>query len=238
MDSSQRAWDAVFWDIGGVILEHESILQAHKAFISELIETFALEVPTEMALETWQQAVGAHFHEREGTDFRLAEDAYQRGVEAVVGESVEKDRWRPLFDDAFLTHIEPKPNAISTLTALTERDVHLGIISDIDDREATAILTAFGLDSTFDSVTTSEEVGRTKPDAKMFDTALQKASASPSRSLMIGDRYEHDMEGGANAGMWTVAYGANAGPAVDFRISDLATVVALVDGDHDSAPLE
>jgi putative hydrolase of the HAD superfamily len=67
----------------------------------------------------------------------------------------------------------------------------------------------------------------------MFETALTKASAAPDRSLMIGDRYSHDMEGGANAGMWTISYGADAGPAVDFTLSDLQTVVDIVDGTYE-----
>jgi len=233
MGSSQTQWEAVFWDIGGVILEHESIRRAHQTFIEALVEEFDLDVSSETALETWQQAVGDHFHERDGTEFRLAEDGYHRGVAAVTDETVEKGVWRPLFDDAFVNHIEPKPNALTTLEALAERDIHLGIISDIDNREAEAILAAFDLNSTFDSVTTSEEVGRTKPDAAMFETALAKSSSAPNRSLMIGDRYSHDMKGATNTGMGTIAYGADDGPAVDYRLSDLQAVIDVLDGTYE-----
>ncbi len=38
---------------------------------------------------------------------------------------------------------------------------------------------------------------------------------------MIGDRYEHDMDGGTEAGLWTAAYGAEDGPAVDIALDDL-----------------
>jgi putative hydrolase of the HAD superfamily len=225
-------WDATFWDIGGVIVDHDSIGRLHHAFVESVIESLSLDVPAQDATETWQTTVGGYFRERTGTEFRLADEAYHHGVEAVVGEPVERATWRPLFDRAFAEHVEPKPEAVSTLRSLAQRDVHVGIVSDIDDREADAVLELFGLEDAFDSVTTSERVGRTKPDGKMFEVALRRASASPDRSLMVGDRYRHDIEGAAESGLWTVAYGAETGPAVDFRVEDLSEVVAIVDGDY------
>lgn len=233
MTESTEPWDGVFWDIGGVIVELDSISAVHRSFIGSLVDELSIDVAPDDALEVWQQAVGNYFRERDGTEFRLAENAYHRGVESVVGRSVERSTWRPLFDQAFQEHLEPKPNALSTLDALAERDIHLGIISDIDQKEAESILRQFGLTSTFDSVTTSEEVGLTKPDPEIFETGLEKASAMLSRTLMVGDRYSHDIEGGRNIGMRTIAYGAEPGPAIDFRVDNLSTIIDILNGDHD-----
>lgn len=231
-------WEATFWDIGGVIVDLDSIGGLHRAFVESVVERRSLDASVETATETWREAVGRHFRERSGNEFRSAEDAYDRGVEAVVGEPVERAAWRPLFDRAFSEHVEPKPGAVSTLRSLADRDVHVGIVSDIDDREAEEILRLFELEDAFDSVTTSERVGRTKPDGEMFETALRRSGASPERSLMVGDRYTHDVEGAADAGLWTVAYGAESGPAVDFRVKELSEILAIVDGDYGSARTE
>jgi putative hydrolase of the HAD superfamily len=230
MSERPEEWGAMFWDIGGVILAHDSVGRAHEAFVDSLVAELELSVEPEQAIETWRGAVGRYFREREGTEFRSAEEAYRRGVDAVAGESVAQSTWYSVLESAFLEHVEPEPDAISTVQETASREIHLGIVSDIDQREADMILAEFGLTSAFDSVTTSEEVGRTKPDQQMFETALAKASVSPDRALMIGDRYSHDMQGGADAGMWTIAYGADDGPAVDFRVTELPDVLEIVDG--------
>lgn len=231
MHDTPVTWDAIFWDIGGVILNHESVRTVHESFVETLVDTYDPDDSLAGCLDAWREAVGNYFHEREGTEFRRAEEAYHRGVKAVFGSTLDRSEWRPVLDELFIQHIEPEPGAVSTLTTLAQRDVHVGLISDIDDREAEMVLETFGLDSVFDSVTTSEEVGRTKPDRRMFDTALEKASVPADRSLMIGDRYSHDMQGGSDAGLWTIAYGADAGPAVDFRVEELSEVLAILDGD-------
>lgn len=233
MSEPPEEWGAMFWDIGGVILAHDSVRRAHEAFVESLVAHLELSIEPERAAETWRGAVGRYFREREGTEFRSAEEAYRRGVAAVAGDAVAESTWYSMLESAFLEHVEPEPDAIATVQELADREIHLGIVSDIDQREADMILAEFGLTSAFDSVTTSEEVGRTKPDQQMFETALAKASVRPDRALMIGDRYSHDVKGGADAGMWTIAYGAEDGPAVDFRVAELPDVLDIVDGTRD-----
>jgi len=94
------------------------------------------------------------------------------------------------------------------------------------------MLERFGVRERFDSITTSEEVGRTKPDPAMFETALETAGVDPERSLMIGDRYDHDVKGAADMGMHGVAFGADDGPAVSYRIETPTDVLEIVDGDE------
>ena len=58
----------------------------------------------------------------------------------------------------------------------------------------------------FITVTTSEEVGLKKPHPRVFHQALDKAMTQPSRSIMIGDTFEADIEGAENVGMDTIFY--------------------------------
>jgi len=53
----------------------------------------------------------------------------------------------------------------------------------------------------FTTITTSEEAGVKKPNTKIFNLALEKASAYPENSIMIGDNFEADILGAKNAGM-------------------------------------
>ncbi|MDF9744008.1 HAD family hydrolase [Natrinema salsiterrestre] len=230
---SPDEWEAVFWDIGGVILALDSVQEAHTEFVADLCERDGVDATVEEAIDTWRTTVGDYFRERDGTAFRSARDGYHLGVEAIVGEEIPRDEWEPHFDGVVQDSIEPIAGAPETIERLAGRDIHVGVISDVDDAEGRAMLERFGVREHFDSITTSEEVGRTKPDPAMFETALEKAGVAPERSLMIGDRYDHDVRGAADMGMHGVAFGADDGPAVAYRIESPAEVLEIVDGTRD-----
>ncbi|ELY58291.1 HAD family hydrolase, partial [Natronococcus jeotgali] len=74
---------------------------------------------------------------------------------------------------------------------------------------------------------------RTKPDSAMFEAALEKAGVPADRALMIGDRYDHDVRGAAEAGLHGVAFGAEDGPAVAYRIESPPEILEIVDGERE-----
>ena len=225
---NEPEFDAVFWDIGGVILRLESVQRGHRAFVVELLETHDSPYSPEEALETWRSTLGSYFRDTEGTNYRPARGGYQRAVDAILTSSAADTDWQPLFEQVSETYLEPNPDAIEAIERLAETPLHLGVISDVDHEEGQQILRTFGVLSLFDSFTSSEAVGRKKPDPAMFETALEKADVDPADAVMIGDRYSHDMQGGHEAGMTTIAYGADDGPAVDYRIDNLRDVLTIV----------
>lgn len=229
---TDESWEAVFWDVGGVILDLASVRQGHRDFVATLVEERDLEQSVDEALETWRSVVGRHFRERDGTAFRAAREGYAKGVTAVSDECLPTEAWRPAFEDAVTSAIRPVPGAVETIERLCDRDLHLGVVSDVDSDEARLILESFGVLEDFDSITTSEAVGRTKPDPAMFETALAAADVDPSRALMVGDRYEHDVAGAKVHGIRTAGLGldADAGPALDYPIESPFEVLDIVDG--------
>ncbi|WP_029037117.1 YjjG family noncanonical pyrimidine nucleotidase [Salinimicrobium xinjiangense] len=58
----------------------------------------------------------------------------------------------------------------------------------------------------FKTITTSEDVGVKKPHRRIFETALQSASAKVSESIMIGDNLEADILGAKGFGMEAILY--------------------------------
>lgn len=225
-------WTAVLWDIGGVILDADSIERARELFVAALAAEHDLR--TTEAIERWDRELGAYFRERDGQTFRPAHVGYARAIEAVVGDPVPVADWLPLSVQAAHVAFEPSDGAVETIGALADAGYYLGVVSDIDAWEAEFILTAFGLRDRFDHVTTSAEVGRTKPAPEVFETAIAKAPVGPERMLYVGDRYENDMRGGARAGLTTAAFGgtaasrANEGGVVDYVVEDLRDLLAVV----------
>jgi len=114
-------WEAVFWDIGGVILALDSVQAAHADFIADVLERHEVDATVEEAIDTWRSTVGDYFRERDGTEFRSARDGYHRGVEAIVGEEIPRADWQPRFDEIVRTSIEPIPGAVETIERLAER---------------------------------------------------------------------------------------------------------------------
>ena len=58
----------------------------------------------------------------------------------------------------------------------------------------------------FKTVTNSEMVGVKKPHPKIFNHALEQASAQPQQSIMIGDNYEADILGALNMGFDAICF--------------------------------
>lgn len=204
-------WTAILWDIGGVILDLESVRRARELFLTGLSVRFDFDVPA--ALDRWEAELGAYFRERKERSYRPAHEGYVRTIEAIVGEPVPVDEWFPVAIQAAHHTFRPVDGVVDVVSRMVEEGYYLGVISDIDAREAEFILTAFGIRNRFDHVTSSQEVGRTKLAPEIFETALSKCPDPVVRTLYVGDRYEHDMCGGARAGLETVAFDGSAARA-------------------------
>ena len=235
-------WEGVLWDIGGVIVELKSIRDGYAAFVERLVDEHGLD--PEESLEAWKNELGEYFAGTEGNEYRPAREGYVRATESLldgVEEPPEREEWWSQFREAADANVRAVPGAVEVIESLDEAGTYLGVLSDVDTEEALAMFDSFGIRDRFDDVTTSEEVGYRKPDPRMFTTAkdrLRAAGVDPARTLMVGDRYRHDVEGAREAGLVPVAYGEDArGPAAEFEIRDLREllVIAGVRGDTETA---
>lgn len=227
--------DAVLWDIGGVLLDLTSVRAGHESFLGWLVEAYDLG-SVDDAVETWRETVGEYFRSREGTSFRPARDGYHRAVEAVLGRSVDREAWQPQFREVLGRHLLANAGAVESVERLAATDHHQGVLSDVDADEGCFILEQLDVGDRFDAVTTSEDVGWTKPNPAMFEAALDRAGVTAERAAMVGDRYRHDMAGANALGIRTVAYGAEDGPAIDHRIDDLRELPGLLGVEGDATP--
>ena len=99
----------------------------------------------------------------------------------------QADVWR-IFDDVPLV-----------LEQLAGEGFRLAVISNWDER-LRSVLRNLRLDSHFETIVVSCEVGHAKPDPVIFDQAAQALHLPAGQILHIGDSAEMDLEGAKNAG--------------------------------------
>ena len=87
-----------------------------------------------------------------------------------------------------------------TLAQLKDMGYTVGVISNADGR-VESFLEYAGLRQYLDFVIDSGTVGVEKPDRRIFDLALERASAQPADAVHVGDVYEIDVQGARSAGI-------------------------------------
>ncbi|MBL9142771.1 MAG: HAD-IA family hydrolase [Verrucomicrobiaceae bacterium] len=109
-----------------------------------------------------------------------------------------------LFDDLYDHFARPDtwevfPDVRPALERLAVR-CRLFVLSNFD-RRLRRILGGHGLDSCFDGMIISSEVGVSKPHPRIFDVALRAARIPPGSCLHVGDELKADGDGAREAGM-------------------------------------
>ena len=104
------------------------------------------------------------------------------------------------------------PKTPSTLIYLKSKGYHLGVISDGITIKQWEKLIRLGLHHFFDEVVTSEEAGVEKPDEKIFRLALDRMGCQPTKSIMIGNKFNKDIIGAINIGMSAILVNSELTP--------------------------
>ncbi len=107
---------------------------------------------------------------------------------------------------------EPYPETEAVLAQLRADRVPLHVISGHVDY-LPLIIGNLGWSPYFETITFTQEVGVQKPDARVFQFALQRAGQEPARSTYIGDSWEADYLGARAVGMTAVWLNRTGRPA-------------------------
>src|SRR4029453_4488858 len=82
-------------------------------------------------------------------------------------------------------------------------------------------LRSCAMDSLIDELVTSEEVGATKPDVRIFETALARLGIGAEDAVMIGDAWLTDIAGAKAAGIRRVWFKRRGAPNPDPEVAEL-----------------
>ena len=125
------------------------------------------------------------------------------------------------------------PDAVPTIEECRSRGLKLGIISNFEGWLKT-LLDVLGIRELFDVIAISGDLGWEKPDARIFEWAMDEAGVGPDVSLHVGDSPNFDAEPAHDLGMTGVLldrHGRWTDLEADYpRVSSLGELIALVDG--------
>jgi len=107
-----------------------------------------------------------------------------------------------------------------TLGALGDAGVAVALVTNLTTRVQLQKLARLGIDDRIDRLVTSEEVGREKPSALPFTTALASLDCRPSDALVVGDNLGADIGGGNALGIDTALFVADGDAPPDDAIDE------------------
>jgi putative hydrolase of the HAD superfamily len=141
------------------------------------------------------------------------------------------------FEEGILEHPPVLiPGARETLSTLARR-YRLGIISDVGfspGRVLKRVLADNDLLGFFDSLVFSDEAGRAKPHAEVFELTAQSLSAEPEAMVHVGDLERTDIMGAKQAGFRAIRFTGitpieeGETTVADFVTADLAEIPRLI----------
>lgn len=129
---------------------------------------------------------------------------WRRLVQQVFAEA-DFPRFAEFFTEVFEFFRRPAAwqvydDVLPTLIALQARGLQLAVLSNFDTR-LEDLLKALGLARYFAGVHLSSRIGAAKPDAQIFQAALQYHSLQPHEAWHVGDSWREDVEGAEAVGL-------------------------------------
>lgn len=208
----------IFFDAGGTLFEP-------RESVGETYRRLARRYGHSADAHTLQTGFLLHFRaqpplafpgfETEAVLQRLEYEWWRRLVfEVVAGDSFP--RFDEFFAEAFAYYRQPEAwrlfdDVLPALQALHERGVPSAVLSNFDSR-LFDLLTGFELNRYFSGVHISARIGAAKPDARIFQAALQAHGLQPHEAWHVGDSEREDFKGARHVGLqgWLIARDATA----------------------------
>jgi len=126
-------------------------------------------------------------------------------------KKTEKLHLRADFQNYVLEKIQPKQEEILFLKSL-QPNFKMAIVSNGNAKIQQQKIKRSGLNTVFSFNFFSGQFGVRKPDARLFQKALNKLESRPENTLFIGDSLENDIAGAASIGMKTCWLNKNTLP--------------------------
>lgn len=201
---------AVLFDFGGTLYDYATLEAAERESLVELARQAGVDAAPAVIQRAHREAMRRVFHTYLPQRFYLHRDLFR---DAVIGmlqdlgaaaDAEQLDRYRAAQWERHARDFAVREGVTETLTALRERDMHLGIVSNIDDDQLAHLLEIADIAAHFDSILSSQQARSCKPDAIIFEEALRRAGCAAENALFVGDTLMQDIAGANQVGLQSV----------------------------------
>lgn len=168
----------------------------------------------ELLERAWQVHLDAWVH---GEQFGSAGIAAHCAGELGLVSEAETELCAAFEEAARLGLVEPLPGAVQSLRRLKAAGIATALVCDTGftpGRVVRDFLSDGGLLGLLDFCAFSDEVGVPKPNAAIFEAALEAVGGRPDESVHVGDLIRTDVAGARGMGMYTVRITAENDDAV------------------------
>jgi putative hydrolase of the HAD superfamily len=221
-------------------------------------QSAAEEVARELAAEHGIDALAlkaAYIAQAEGFWKRISVDLLQTKLSAV-----RRQLWQAALESVGLDNAEiadrsaqrynayrhkyytPFPGAVELLESLRARGKKLGMVTNGLSETHRDKISSLRIGEYFDAIFIADEVGMLKPDPLLFAHACAVLGSAPARSAMVGDRYDRDIRGAIEAGLFTIWLRVRNEPLPDgctppdVTCSSIAEVAKALSGNSSGPP--
>ena len=242
--AAQAATPVVLFDLDDTLMAHREAVG--RGILLHMHER-AYTVEAASAQQLWHDLEEEHYHAYlagrltfEGQR-RARASAFAQVHGDVLDEAAAGDWFARYFEhyrDSWALH----DDAIPALDAVVARlpGVRLGVITNGELDYQLAKLERLGILDRFDHVIASGDLGVTKPDARIFEFAVERfaADAPVAWAAYVGDRLRTDAIGAASAGLVGVWLHRPGAPTTADESTDAAASAVLqISGLAELAPL-
>jgi putative hydrolase of the HAD superfamily len=187
---------AVLFDLDGTLLDRDSSLQQ---FVTAQYDKFYKHLS-----HICQTKYVDRFMRLDCRGYVWKDSVYQS---LITEFEISGLSWQKLLDDYetnFRFYCVAFPNLKETLTLLKQQGYLLGIITNGRGVFQSRSIEGLGIKSYFDIILISEIEKVRKPQAEIFQKALQRLNAIAEEGVYIGDHPEVDIIGAKNADLKTI----------------------------------
>lgn len=235
-----RRLEVVLFDLDDTL--HDDTTAYHRAARRVAVETARERGVSAEALEAAYLAEADGFwHRLSPTDLtvRLVDVRKRLWMRALARIGIDDEalaqRCAQSYNAYRREHFELFPGALELLQTLRRQGKRVGVVTNGFAETHHEKITLLKLRDVLDAIFIADEVGMLKPDPQVFTHACEVLGAQPARAAMVGDRYERDIRGAIEAGLFTVwvnvrgeslAAGASPPDATCTLLSEVGPILA------------
>jgi len=149
-------------------------------------------------------ALWLEYRNRTITKKELITERFLRTFNDLNINGIDPEKTNAVYLDFMPEQNQLKEGVLETLSELKKKKYSMFIITNGFKEVQHKKLVSSGLQPYFQKVFISEDIKIAKPGYGIFEYAVKSANAPKTKSIMIGDDWETDIEGAANFGIDSV----------------------------------